>query len=106
MTERTLQNAIINLLRLNGWFAYSQKTVGTYDPIKKIFRKNKSATIGVADILAIKHGRVLFLEVKRPGGKQRNSQIEFEYQIKTHGGNYFVVTSYKEVEKIIGESNG
>lgn len=100
MTERTLQNAIINLLRLNGWFAYTQDTKGTYDPVKKVFRANPSRVTGVADILAIKNHRVIFIEVKQPGNEQTDNQKEFERNIKRQGGEYFVVDNLKHAERI------
>jgi hypothetical protein len=101
MSERTLQNAIINLLRLNGWFAYSQDTKGTFDPTTGRFRANPSRVTGVSDVLAIKKGRVLFIEVKQPKGKQTPNQIEFKRQIEEHGGEYYVARSLEDAQVMI-----
>lgn len=96
MTERQLQNAIINLLRLNGWFAYSQDTKGTYDAAKGCFRSNPSRVTGVSDILAIKNIRVVWIEVKKLHKKQTPNQIEFETNIKRQGGEYYVVDNLEK----------
>ena len=108
MNERQIQNDIIKLLRLNGWFAYAADTKGTFDPVKKVFRANPSRVTGVSDILAIKKGRVLFLEVKTPDNEsgplkngQSDNQIEFERNIKAQGGEYYVVRSIHDVQVIM-----
>lgn len=101
MTERTIQNAIINLLRLNGWFAYSQDTKGTFDPVKRVFRANPSRVTGVSDIIAIKSHRVVWIEVKQPGKYQTPNQKEFEKQIRDHGGEYVVLKSIDEAQKFL-----
>lgn len=108
MTERQLQNAIINLLRLNGWFAYNQETTGTYDPSKGCFRLNRGKVTGVSDILAIKNGRVVWIEVKKPDNKtgplkngQTQNQIEFERNIKAQKGEYYVARSLEDVQVIM-----
>lgn len=101
MTERTIQNAIINLLRLNGWFAYSQDTKGTWDAKKRCFRANPSRITGVSDILAIKKGRVVWIEVKNLKGSQTPNQKEFERRIKEQDGEYIVLKSIDEANKFL-----
>jgi len=56
---------------------------------------------GLPDRIAIKDSRVLFLEIKTLKGKQSEGQIEFEKIIKSYGGEYYVVRSIEDVDKII-----
>lgn len=54
---------------------------------------------GVADILGIYNGKLLAIEVKRPGQKPTELQDVFLARIKEHGGIAFVATSIKDVAK-------
>ena len=56
---------------------------------------------GIPDIIAIKNGRVLFLEIKRPGGKQSEHQRQFQIFIEGHGGEYYIVKNLDDLIKII-----
>ena len=56
---------------------------------------------GIPDIIAIKNNRVLFLEIKRPKGKQSEHQKNFQAEIEGQGGEYYVVKSLEDLIKII-----
>lgn len=56
---------------------------------------------GVTDFTAIKDGRTLWLEIKTPTGKQHESQVTFERDIKAAGSEYYVVRSVEDVETVI-----
>ena len=58
---------------------------------------------GISDYIAVKHGQVIFIEVKKPGGKQSQEQIQFEDNIISHGGLYFCVDS---LDKLIRQMSG
>jgi Holliday junction resolvase len=75
MLESKLQSKIIKKLELNGFY------------VVKIIRANKS---GFPDLLVLKDGKTVFIEVKQPKGvvselqKLRKKQLEeqgFEYKI-------------------------
>lgn len=54
---------------------------------------------GVPDLLCIKHGKALFLEVKQPGKKATAIQRSRMNEIETQGGAAcFVVTNYEEAD--------
>ncbi len=46
---------------------------------------------GVADLMPIREGRVMFLEIKTDSGKQSPAQKEFERRVKRAGGEYHVI---------------
>jgi hypothetical protein len=55
---------------------------------------------GVADVLGMRKGHdSIAFEVKRTGGKQRPSQIEFESRFNAKAGRYYVVHDPDEVER-------
>lgn len=97
-SEQKLQKAIIDYLTLKGWFVWKNNNAGVYNP--KTGGNIPAQTKGVADLTAIKGGRVIFIEVKSWNGIQSEFQKEFEAKLKAHGGEYFVVRSIEEVEEI------
>jgi hypothetical protein len=84
---------------------------GVYGGKKRMLRFGRK---GMADILAI-HSRLegyfttdnnpvmdtihtpIWIEVKRPGGKQTPDQIAFQSEVEAEGHRYLLVTSWEEV---------
>jgi hypothetical protein len=60
-------------------------------------RLPKYSLKGVPDIIVIKDGRFIGLEVKRQGGYQSPEQKEFERLCNEHAGEYHVVRSIDDV---------
>ena len=91
--ETKIKQQIREYLMLNGWYAFF------------ITQKAKNYTIhtGISDIIAIKNGITIYVEVKTKYQKQRESQIKFEAEIKNHGGKYFVVRSIEDMEFYLSE---
>jgi hypothetical protein len=57
---------------------------------------------GAPDLIVIGKGRVWFLEVKRPGGKQSQSQVMVQRLIEDRGFAYHVVHSVDEALNAVG----
>lgn len=103
MTEKHIEKAILEFLRVKGIFCWKQNTVGVYDAAKGIYRAPMSPFIikGVADILAVqpKTGRLIAIECKMP--ERRNNltqyQTEFLKNINESGGIAFVATGVSDV---------
>ena len=53
---------------------------------------------GLSDLTAIRSGRVLWIEIKKPGGKLSDHQERFKTEIEGHGGTYLVVTKIEDLE--------
>ena len=97
--ETNLKKQVRDFMRLNGWFVFHiLQAMGAYK--------------GVSDLIAIKDGRVLFLELKAPAGfdkrgrkkkagEQSENQVKFEYDIDLHGGEYYVVRSVEDISEVI-----
>lgn len=74
LSERDIQNAVIDLLRYRGWMVRELSQ-------PRIVSGN---LVGVPDVIAFRHGHTLLIECKRPGGKMRYSQCVFRDEIEPH----------------------
>lgn len=86
MTEAQIQTKIINTLRGAGWFV--TKLIVTSTP-------------GIMDVLALKDGRALFIEVKRPGMKPTDLQQHRAKQIIDQGFEVITATSVSDVTQFL-----
>lgn len=86
--ETKIKKEIKQWLNLFNWFCF---------PILQ----GMGAYKGISDIIAIKKGVVLFIEVKTPTGKQSDNQKAFEDMIKNSGGHYLIARNYHDVEDYI-----
>lgn len=91
--ETKIKQQIRDYLTLEGWYAFY------------VIQKAKGYKVhtGISDIIAIKNGTTIYVEVKTKYKKQRESQIKFEADIKNHGGKYFVVRSIEDIEFYLSE---
>lgn len=87
-TENEIKKLVKDYLDIKGWFHfYNLQGMGAFK--------------GVPDIIAIKAGRVLFIEAKRParGAKQSPAQIEFQRNIEYQGGEYVLVDCLEKLQE-------
>jgi hypothetical protein len=61
---------------------------------------------GIADLYALKDGRSAWIEVKTPKGRQSEAQLQFEDDVKKHGGSYIVARSLEDVIRWIEGEGG
>lgn len=72
VSERNVQDAIMHRLQVHGWVVRSLSQP----------RRVQGGLVGVPDVIAFKAGVTMLVEVKRPGGKRRESQVEFAEQLR------------------------
>lgn len=85
LKESDIQRQIKEYLQWQGWFVVKiHQSLGSYK--------------GIADLYALRAGRSVWIEVKTPDGYQSQDQKDFERDIKTRGGEYFVARSVEDVE--------
>jgi len=88
LSENEIKKQVKDYLNATGWFNFHVlQGMGAYK--------------GIPDIIAIKNNRVLFLEIKRPGGKQSEHQRQFQIFIEGHGGEYCIIKCLDDLIKII-----
>jgi len=86
--ENIVKRQIKDYLWIRGWFNFHlQAGLGCYP--------------GAPDRIAIKNGRVLFIEVKAPKGNQSGYQKRFQKYMEISGGEYILARSVEDVMNII-----
>ncbi len=99
MLEKDIEKQILCFLEECAIFAWKNETQGTYDVIKKVYRKsnNRFKLNGVSDILGIlPDGRFLAIEVKSETGKPSQSQKDFINKINDNFGVSFISRSVRQ----------
>jgi hypothetical protein len=88
--ETMILRAVRDYLRIHRWYVVRiQQGMGCHK--------------GVSDLVAVRDGRTVWIEVKTPTGRQSEAQRVFEHEIDGHGGEYHVVRSVEDAAAISGE---
>lgn len=101
--ESDIQAGICDYLALRGHLFWRQNTTPIYDRTRGTFRAMPSHSMtGLPDIFLVQFGTGILwgLEVKRPKGKQSESQELFMMRLRNSGGRYDVVHSIAEVQAL------
>jgi len=98
--EKDIERSICDYLRIKGYFFWKQPSAGYFDPTRKTFRKHASPYVkcGVPDIIVVKEGQFIGLEVKSATGHQSLAQSDFERELRHAKGFYFLVRSIEDVQ--------
>lgn len=101
--ESAIERDILRYLNDGGrCYAWKVHSVGMFDSSSGNYRKSSPFAInGISDVIAIRAGQVLFLEIKTPSGKQSVDQIKFMTAVRSKGGVYEVLTSVDDAEELI-----
>ena len=83
--ESVVQREIIAYLEPKGWF------------VVKLIQTNKN---GIPDLLCIRKGTCMFIEVKRAPARARPLQVYRMNELTKHGAKAFVVHSVNELRNI------
>lgn len=100
MKETDIQYSICEYLALRKHFFWRQNTIPALTRDGGFRKMPAFSKNGVPDILLIKNGQFIGLEVKRPKGKQSDAQKAFEDECKQAGGCYHIVTSIEDVQAL------
>lgn len=95
ISEAKIRDQIFEYLMWCGIFAWRDRQVSR---VARIGVKPEQR--GVSDILAIwprKSGRLLAIEVKKPGGRVSRDQSIFITSVRAQGGTAFIAHSVEEV---------
>lgn len=106
--EKDIENLILKYLNiLPSTFAWKNNTTGVYDEKRGCYRRqqNKWAINGVSDILGIRHGRLLAIEVKTPSGKVTQEQQQFIDRVNKEGGIAGVARSIADARAILAAAD-
>lgn len=88
--ETAIRKQIQDYLRWTGWFVYYNLAgLGSYP--------------GLSDLVAVRGGRVVHIEVKTPKGVQSEKQRRFQRKLEAAGGEYVLARGVEDVERLAGE---
>jgi len=86
--ESCVQREIIAYLESCGWY------------VVKLIQTNKN---GICDLLIVREGKCIFVEVKRPGARARALQEYRMNELIQHGATAFVTHSVEEVKTVLNQ---
>ncbi|HSW62297.1 MAG TPA: VRR-NUC domain-containing protein [Dissulfurispiraceae bacterium] len=85
-TETEIRKQVRDYLRWRGWTVFHHMG----GPLSHK---------GLSDLQALKSGRCLFIEIKRPGGRQSEAQCGFHAQVEAAGFEYILCRSVDDLQK-------
>ncbi|MCK4446829.1 MAG: hypothetical protein KAW56_07085 [Candidatus Marinimicrobia bacterium] len=91
ISENDIKLQVKQYLSLKGWFHFHLMAgMGAYK--------------GSPDRIAVKDGRVLFLEIKKPvGWKHSDHQKQFQKDTREHSGEYYLIKCLDDLIEVIKE---
>ena len=86
VTEADIRRQVTDYLQLRQYFCfYVLQGLGAYK--------------GIPDLIAVKNGRVLFIELKTARGRQSDHQKKFQADLEAAGGKYVLCRGVDELQK-------
>jgi hypothetical protein len=87
LKESEIRAQVKEYLELQGWFVfYHLQGLGSYP--------------GLPDLQAVKNGRTLYIEIKRPGGRQSEKQKKFQHNLEAAGAKYIIARGIEDIRNI------
>lgn len=84
LKESDIRRQIQDYLRWSGWFVYyNLQGLGCYP--------------GLSDLVAVKNGEVVNIEIKTKRGRQSEKQKAFQNDIEKAGGKYLLARSLEDI---------
>jgi len=98
VSESDIVRSICDYLAYKKRFFWRQNTAPTFDTTQSRYRAMPAyAMRGVPDIILIRNGTFVGLEVKQATGRLSPEQRIFQEEVQKAGGEYHVVHSIEEV---------
>jgi penicillin-binding protein-related factor A (putative recombinase) len=104
LTEKQIEKLILQWLNAQAdIFAFKINTVGIFDTVRKVYRKNLNphVHVGTSDIVGCCRGFFFAFEVKTPSAFKRkipDAQARFIDRVRLYDGMAHVVCSLEQVE--------
>lgn len=101
-SEKDIQRSILKYLKVKGYTAWRNNSVGVFDAKRKTFRLNPYTLAGGPDIFILLDLRTIALEVKSSTGVQSDVQRIFQanWESPEARREYYVVRSLDDVMKL------
>lgn len=101
MKESEIQEQIVSYLKMKGYFVFAVPN-GTILGANNNFRyanflKKQGVLAGASDLIALKNGEAIFVEVKTQKGKLSTAQKQFKQDVEERGFNYIVARDVADI---------
>lgn len=97
LSEKDIQSAIVDYLRYQGFLVMEFAKPGTHRALRG------SVPTGTPDLLALRTGRYVWLEVKMLKGRLTRDQEQVRDDLLAHGAEWHLIRSLDEVMVAVGE---
>ena len=110
--ESTIQQACVRYFRLKypNYIILSIPNGGSRNALEAANLKREGALAGASDLMVIVENAVLFIEMKRPKGRQQETQKAFQEAVERLGHTYAICHSLQEfqltIERFIKDKYG
>lgn len=103
--EAHFQIQVVRMLRNCGYFVFAVPNGGSRNVLEAKNLKMQGVMAGVSDLILLMPNKPVFIELKAPNGKGRQSpmQREFEDIVRSMGYDYYIWDNWKQVEAFINE---
>lgn len=98
--EANVKKAVYKYLSVKGYFWWPSKTVGVWSKKKQCYLKDPWLKKGISDIMLLKGGVLYALELKGSETPWSKEQQQFEYDISSEGGQYYIIRSIDDLQEI------
>ena len=86
ISESDIRRQVRDYLRVKGWFVFHVlQGLGAYK--------------GIPDLIAVRDGRVIFIELKTARGRQSDYQRKFQADLEAAGGEYVLCRGVDELRE-------
>lgn len=105
--ESHFQIQVVRTLKLAGFLVFSVPNGQRLNLRRAMLAKAEGLLAGVSDLVVVlPQGRVVFVEIKSPDGKGRQSPAQKDFQAKVEllGHNYQVWQSWEDVQAFINNT--
>lgn len=83
--ESVVKNGVKQYLRLRGWFVFPVMQGALSYP-------------GISDFIALKDGKIIFVECKTKTGRQSEHQKNFQIDVERSAGVYLLIRDFEELK--------
>lgn len=77
---------------------------GTRNKVEAAIMKSEGILAGVADLVLVGMGKVVFVEMKTPKGTQQDTQKEFQRKVQRLGHEYHICRSIEDFMQVCKEA--
>lgn len=96
--ESEIQKSIVDYLKLKKYVVFKHRNVGIFKQDTKKYIPLPTGELGISDIIGCSpRGQFVAIEVKKPGGKPSDNQIDFLHKIRLNGGIAILAYSLDDV---------